>query len=375
MLSDLKDAPAAWRAEDLQADQSWTFNLNDRARRDLVAALRKAHETGKKLLDYRRADFDLGSAWPVISRALDEVKRGRGVVIIRGLPREELNEKDFELLTWAIGLHTGVARPQGKATHYISGVRDAGTTYRSGTGRGYSSNAELDYHTDTADIVFLSCYNRALSGGMTIVTSSLAGYKVMCAEHPQLVEWLHRPVAFSRQGEQAPDEESYVVQPIFEMAGGKVFSRWNWNRVTSAQEIAGAAKLTDKHREALNRFDEIVRRPDLAYSMWLQPGDVQIVNSHVTLHSRTEFVDYDEPARKRLLYRLWLAPPDSEQLPESWRALYRAIEPGTVRGGIRGHAYDEECLRFEENHARDLGMRMPVALNNQRNGASTARSR
>jgi hypothetical protein len=65
-------------------------------------------------------------------------------------------------------------------------------------------------------------------------------------------------------------KESYVVQPIFEMAGGKVFSRWNWNRVTSAQEIAGAAKLTDKHREALNRFDEIVRRPDLAYSMWLQ---------------------------------------------------------------------------------------------------------
>ena len=54
MLSDLKDAPAAWRAEDLQADQSWTFNLNDRARRDLVAALRKAHETGKKLLDSAR---------------------------------------------------------------------------------------------------------------------------------------------------------------------------------------------------------------------------------------------------------------------------------------------------------------------------------
>jgi len=55
--------------------------------------------------------------------------------------------------------------------------------------------------------------------------------------------------------------------------------------------------------------------------------------------------------------------------------LHWAIEPGTVRGGIRGHAYDEECLRFEENHARDLGMRMPVALNNQRNGASTAHSR
>ena len=368
MSPNFADSPAAWRAADLHADQSWAINLDDNARRDLVGALRKARQADKKLLDYRRGDFDLGSAWPVISRALDDVKRGRGVVLIRGLPRDGLDEKEFELLTWAIGLHAGVARPQGKATHYISGVRDDGMTYRTGTGRGYSSNAELDYHTDTADIVFLSCYNRASSGGMTIVTSSHAGYEVMCAEHPELTEWLHRPVAFSRQGEQAPDEGPYVMQPIFEVAGGKLFSRWNWNRVTSAQKIPGAPQLSAQHREALDRFDQIVRRPDLAYSMWLQPGDVQIVNSHVTLHSRTEFVDYDEPARKRLLYRLWLAPPASERLPESWRDLYRAIEPGTVRGGIRGHSYDDERRRFEECQAHDLGMEMPAVGDNQAGG-------
>ena len=91
----------------------------------------------------------------------------------------------------------------------------------------------------------------------------------------------------------------------------------------------------------------------------LQPGDVQIVNSHVTLHSRTEFVDQDDPAQKRLLYRLWLAPPDSERLPESWRDLYRTVEPGMVRGGIRGHQYDERCEAFEQRQASDLGMRMP----------------
>jgi hypothetical protein len=360
MFSALADSRAAWRTEDLQADQSWTFNLDDNARRDLVGALRSARQPGKTLLGYRRDDFDLGSAWPVIARALDGVKRGRGVVLIRGLPRDALDEKEYELLTWAIGLHTGVARPQGKATQYISGVRDAGMTYRTGTGRGYSSNAELDYHTDTSDIVFLSCYNMAASGGMTIVSSSLTGYKVMCAEYPELAEWLHRPVAFSRQGEQAPDEGPFVVQPIFDVAGGKLFSRWNWNRVNSAQKLPGVAQLSAKHREALDRFDEIVRRPDLAYSMWLQPGDVQIVNSHVTLHSRTQFVDGEEPGRKRLLYRLWLAPPDSERLPDSWRDLYRAIEPGTVRGGIRGHGYDAERREFEERQARDLGMKMPT---------------
>jgi hypothetical protein len=361
MTPTMVNSPAAWRTDDLVRDQSWVFQLDDKARRDLLGTLEKMHDRDKSLIDYRKDEFDLGSAWRVISAALDEAKRGRGVALIRGLPREELDEKQFELLTWAIGLHTGVPRPQGKQTQYISAVRNLGTVYRTGTGRGYSSDAELDFHTDTADIVFLSCYNKAVSGGMTIVTSSLAGYQVMAAEQPELLEWLHRPVHFSRQGEEAPDEGPCVLQPIFDEADGKVFSRWNWNRVNSAQKWPGVPQLSREHREALDRFDEIVRRPDLAYSMWLQPGEVQIVNSHRTLHSRTEFVDHEDAARKRLLFRLWLAPPDSERLPESWRDLYRSVEPGSVRGGIRGHNYDEARRAFEERQASDLGMKMPVA--------------
>jgi alpha-ketoglutarate-dependent taurine dioxygenase len=353
------DTPAAWRAANLETDKSWIFELDERARRHMLDAVAKAWRPAKSLLDYRRDDFDLGPAWRVIEAGLDEVKRGRGVALVRGFPREGLDEKQFELLTWAVGLHAGVARPQGKATHYISAVRDAGTAYRTGTGRGYSSSAELDYHTDSSDIVFLSCYNRAASGGMTIVTSSIAAYEVMAKEHPEMMEWLHRPVHFSRQGDEAPDEGPSVQQPIFAEAGCKLFSRWNWNRVSSAQKLAGVPPLSDAHRQALKRFDAIVRRPDLAYSMWLQPGDIQIVNSHVTLHSRTEFVDDDDPARKRLLYRLWLAPPDSERLPDGWRDLYRSVEPATVRGGIRGHAYDSTRKAYEERQASDLGMKMP----------------
>jgi len=361
MTPKVLNAQAAWRTDDLVRDQSWVFQLDDKAQRDLLGALEKTRDGDRSLIDYRRDEFDLGSAWRVINAALDEVKRGRGVALIRGLPREGMDEKQFELLTWAIGLHTGVPRPQGKETQYISAVRNLGTVYRTGTGRGYSSDAELDYHTDTSDVVFLSCYNKAVSGGMTIVTSSHAGYQAMAAEHPELLEWLHRPVAFSRQGEEAPDESPFVVQPIFDEAEGKVFSRWNWNRVNSAQKLPGVPPLAARHREALDRFDQIIRRPDLAYSMWLQPGEVQIVNSHLTFHSRTEFVDHEDAARKRLLFRLWLAPPDSERLPDSWRDLYRSVEPGAVRGGIRGHNYDEVRRAFEARQASDLGMKMPSA--------------
>lgn len=355
----LQDTPAAWTAAEFEADRPrWLFTLDERARCDLVAALTRALDPAKTLFDYRREDFDLGSAAPVIAAAFAEMQRGRGVALIRGLPREGLDEKDFEILTWGIGLHHGVGRPQGRQSHYISAVRDAGNAYRTGTGRGYNSNAELDFHTDSADVVALSCYNKAASGGMSITTSSVAAYQAMRREHPELANYLHQPIHFSRQGEQAPDEAPSYPHPIFDACGGKLFSKWNRNRVTSAQKIAGVPQLSKKHWAALEAFDALVRRADLAHPMWLQPGDLQIINSHVTLHSRTDFNDHEDPAQKRLLFRLWLAPPDGDPLPESWKVLYKAIGRGTVRGGIIGQQHDAVRKAYERRQAGTLGMRL-----------------
>ena len=352
------ETSAAWTAAELEADRRWLFTLDDRARGDLVAALARANDPGKSLFDYRREDFDLGSAGPVITAAFKEMQHGRGVALLRGLPRDGLDEKDFELLTWGIGLHHGVGRPQGKTSHYVSAVRDAGNAYRTGTGRGYSSNAELDFHTDSADVVVLSCYNKAVSGGMSITTSSVAAYRQMRIEHPDLVNYLHQPVHFSRQGEQAPDEAPSYPHPIFDECGGKLFSKWNRNRVNSAQQLADVPQLSAEHRAALETFDALVRRADLAHAMWLQPGDLQIINSHVTLHSRTDFTDHADAAQKRLLFRLWLAPFDGDDLPESWRVLYKSVGKGTVRGGIIGQQHDAVRKAYEQRQAGALGMRM-----------------
>ena len=197
---------AAWRPDDLLAEAGWIFEIDDRVRADLTRAVRCAIDPAKTLLDYRREDFDLGAAWPVIAAALREIRDGTGFVILRGLPRADLSAAEFELLTWAIGLHAGVARPQGKASAFMTAVRDAGVVYRSGKGRGYSSNADLDFHTDSADIVLLTCYNVARSGGMSMVSSSVTAHEIMQAERPDLAELLHQPHYFSRQQEQAPGE-------------------------------------------------------------------------------------------------------------------------------------------------------------------------
>ena len=349
---------AAWTVDDLRADPGWVFELDDRARRDLTASVRKAADPAKTLLDYRRDDFDLASAWPSIAASLREVRDGTGFAILRGMPRAGLTADEFELLTWAIGLHAGVARPQGKASPFMTAVRDAGTAYRTGKGRGYSSSADLDFHTDSADIVLLTCYNVARSGGMSMVSSSVTAHEVMLSERPDLAELLSQPHYFSRQQEQAPDEAAFYPNPIYDQRDGLLFSKWNRNRLRSAQAIEGVPELTARQNEALDLLDEILRRPAVMHSMYLRPGDMQILNNHVTLHSRTEFMDHEDPALRRCLFRLWLAPPDGVALPDSWLPSYRSVDAGTVRGGIVGQAYDQSRQAFERRQAADLGMRV-----------------
>lgn len=352
------ESPAAWTAASLAGDPRWIFSLSEPARRDLTQAVLRAQDPEKPLLAYRRADFDLGAATASLTAAFNEAKHGSGIALVRGLPRDTLDEAQFELITWAIGLHAGVPRPQGKASQYISAVRDAGTTYRSAGGRGYSSNAELDFHTDSADIVALTCFNRAKAGGRSMVTSSVSAHNRLLLQRPDLAEALHEPFYFSRQAEQADDEGPFYPNPIFDACEGRLFSKWNRNRLTMAQRIEGVPALTPRQREATDMLDSVLRQPDLMYSMDLQPGDMQLLSNHVMLHSRTNFEDHEDPARKRLLFRLWIAPPDSVRLPESWRPAYRSIEPGTVRGGIIGQAYDAARQDFERRQAEDIGMRL-----------------
>ena len=76
-------APADWTAQDLERDRGWVFRLDDTARRDLAAAVRRAYDPARTLLDYRRDEFDLGAAAHPIAAAVAEARRGRGLSLVK----------------------------------------------------------------------------------------------------------------------------------------------------------------------------------------------------------------------------------------------------------------------------------------------------
>ena len=206
-------------------------------------------------------------------------------------------------------MNAGVARPQGLASQYIAAVRDVGTNYRASNGRGYSSNAKLDFHVDGADLTTLICFNKAKSGGQSMISSGVTANNIFLKEHPELADTAAKNFYFSRQNEQADDEKPFMASPFLNTKE-TTFSVNGTGTECSLPKSWKMSQSSPSHRKRRWRFWTIIMRPELMYTMYLEPGDMQILNNYTMFHSRTHYEDFDAPEEKRCLFRLWLAPPD-----------------------------------------------------------------
>lgn len=351
-----------WTAAEIAQDLSWSMPWTPEEVADLVEATRRAMQRSTHLFELTRKDFDFSPRVRArIAAVAEELNHRSGMVLLKGLPVDEWDVQTTTLLYWGLGLHLGVPRPQGKMSQFISDVRDAGGTYRSAQGRGYNTNAKLDFHSDGSDLVGLICLKQAREGGDSMVTSSIRAFKVMQQERPDLAERLFDLYVFSRQGEEAPDETPYYRASIVGEQGGRLFCRHIRNHIHSAQKtFADIPRLTAQQVEALDYFDALLARPDLMYHMRLEKGDIQLLNNHIVLHSRTEYVDFDDPAEKRHLLRLWLASYEGAALPETWKETYKIVAPRSVRGGFKGTQITEEKRQFVHRLAQETQMQLPT---------------
>jgi len=71
--------------------------------------------------------------------------------------------------------------------------------------------------------------------------------------------------------------------------------------------------------------------PELRFDMAFDPGDIQILSNWTTFHSRTEFEDYEEPALKRRLLRLWQQVPHGRELAPPLRSPFGVKSPFLTR--------------------------------------------
>ena len=355
-------APRPWLRRDLENDSSWIHQLTEIEIQDLESALRVVLATGKSEFELSAADFPLTPATEkLLTLIMDGTQSNYGVYLVRGFPVDRWTAAEMRTMYWCMGLRCGVPRPQGKPSHFVSDVRDAGGQYRGGTGRGYNTNSKLDFHADGSDIVGLMCLQVAKSGGSSLITSSYAAFNELQRLRPDLAEVLQQPFYFGRQGEHALEEPPYYLASIVGFKNGQFACRHIRNHINGGQlTFPELPRLTAIQNEAMDMFDALLGREDLCYHMYLQKGDFQFLNNHVNLHARTEYEDFEEPEKRRHLLRLWLSLPQAIALPDSWRDTYKDVEQGALRGGFRGANITPEIRAFEKRLSEEHGIAFRV---------------
>tara|TARA_B100000925_G_C21664610_1_gene327114 strand:+ start:131 stop:472 length:342 start_codon:yes stop_codon:yes gene_type:complete len=89
--------------------------------------------------------------------------------------------------------------------------------------------------------------------------------------------------------------------------------RFNKQQIELGAKRAGE-KLTELQQEAIDLFEEIALSDKFLLRMLFEPGDIQLLNNHTTVHSRGQFVDFKEAEKRRLLLRLWVNIPNGRPL-------------------------------------------------------------
>jgi hypothetical protein len=326
--------PSVWDANTMRRDMQWLVPLDQSARSEICRAVDAVQNAELSLLTMRRSDFVL----PTLARHLIEWRRevlhGRGFVQLRSLPAEALGRDGMAIAFWGLGLHMGDQfASQNKHGHLLGHVKDLGESRNNVSQRGPYSRERIPFHVDACDIVGLACVNTARRGGESSVASSALIYNRLLAEAPALARALTQPVFRDRRDEIPPSKPPWYSLPVFNVHDGLLSASIEPTYIGSvARHFGGTNPHTPAQLEAIERVQELADevRLDIAF----ESGDVQFVNNHALMHSRRAFEDYDEPAKRRHLYRMWMLNHDGRPLPDAFYERQGTRETLRRPGGI-----------------------------------------
>ena len=327
--------PGAWLGPDIQAgDEDWIRHLSAEALADLDAALRHVQKAGLQI-PFGKEDFPLNTCAAELAALLPEVQNGLGFRVLRGIPRDKYSDAECELLYWGIGVHIGSPVSQNDRGHLLGHVLDEDRSYDDPSARGYQTAQRMDFHCDLlpVDVLGLFCLHQAKSGGESHLVSSLTVHNVLRRERPDLLDVTYQPFHLDWRDEEPDGEQPWYAIPMFSAADGQVTSRFTSRQYLQSCERFGAEyTITDAQTECLDLVQQIANRPELQVSFRLQEGDIQLVNNHTTMHARDAFEDYDDPALKRHLLRMWIALSNDMRRPLSPEldCRYKWVEAGGI---------------------------------------------
>ncbi len=320
---------SAWSAEEMAADRRWIRELTASESADLLRALSDSDETTpdgtpKFVMTPAMTEF--------AEEVLEELENGRGFVLVRGMPLEGLDEDALRRLYRVFGAYLGTAITQDNRGRRIVEITDKGVPYGPGV-RGGKTRAFLHPHNDATDVVALFCIRPARERGESCIASAMTMFNTALTEHPEYIDLLFDGYHHNMRGEGVsgdPNEVTDNAIPIYSQFAGRLSCHFNRRLIVQGAEKSGRT-LGATVLAALDYVNDLALRDGIRLDMEFQRGDVQLLNNHMIMHSRRDYEDYDDPALKRRLLRLWLNVPNGRPLAPD----FADRTNGGPRGGMR----------------------------------------
>ena len=297
--------PMAWSASDFESIDELGFEFQSKHCDALDRALNQVLERSLGVDDIGVVDFPLPEMQAELASLRQEVKYGRGIVIIRGFPVGKYSMRELEIAYWGFGSHLGVGSSQSVMGDKVGHVRDTSAT--DPNARAYRNKQSLTLHTDLCDFICMLSVSPAKSGGVSRYASALDIHNHLLRQHRDSLEILYRGFQMYRLGEQGPDEDPCTPWrvPVFSNCEGFVSCRWLRAYIEAAPVLL-QCPLTDDEMTALDHMDSAAERDGTVLERLLKPGEMTITNNYTVLHSRTTFEDDAANDVQRRLLRLWL---------------------------------------------------------------------
>jgi alpha-ketoglutarate-dependent taurine dioxygenase len=315
MLAEVVPQPRAWRGPSLARDE-YLVPIPEECRRELRGVLEELRAAPVPTLLLLPEHFDLAACARWMAGARERLDHGPGFVILDRLQLDDMTRQEAIDIYWILAnlIEPPVAQ-EWKGT-VVYDVRHDGQEYGADT-RGALTPVGLEMHNDSSmgeappNYLGLLCLQTAKSGGMSIVSSALAAHNHFMQTRPDVLRRLYEPFYRDHQDYQAADAAAKNNRPVFAW-DGKLRTRFNARHIVRGYEKTGRV-LDPLGTESVRLMDEFLGDPQNRLDLWLERGQIQILNNRVIVHGRTPYEDHDDPDRHRHLVRLWLRAGDRRQ--------------------------------------------------------------
>lgn len=311
------ESKAAWKGPSLSKTDDWTYNLNASDIREINQALSYVKSKNLKVPNFSKKDFPLPCLSNILTQTLEELEHGHGIKLIRGIPVENFEVDDALIIYWGLCSYLGKAVAQNMMGELLGHVKAVGNNWNKNFNlRGYQTPVHLPYHCDKSDIVGLLCLKAAKEGGISSIASSISLHNELLRTRPDLLDELYKPFYIDHRGEEFEGDDPFYISQVFSIYKGRFFARFGQKYVESAQRFSEVPRLTKKQIEAMNLFSDLALSEEFRLDMEFKPGDLQLLNNHFMVHSRTEYEDHEKEEERRHLIRILLFTQSYNDVPE-----------------------------------------------------------